>query len=100
MTVGDGGEAGTAPAVTGDGASGSRDGQANPDERRFAPFADGMGPAIAVAVAVLAPAYAPRRPTETVLYRPPAPSSPFSRTPASTTRAGCPGTSSRSCART
>jgi hypothetical protein len=27
-----------------------------------------MGPAMSVAVAVLAPAYAPRRPTETVLY--------------------------------
>jgi hypothetical protein len=54
--------------VTGDSAGLSRDGEANPDERRFAPFADGTGPAMAVAVAVLAPAYAPRRPTETVLY--------------------------------
>jgi hypothetical protein len=54
--------------VTGDSAGLSRDGEANPDERRFAPSADGTGPAMSVAVAVLAPAYAPRRPTETVLY--------------------------------
>ncbi len=50
-------------------------------------------------VAVLAPAYVPRRPTETVLYgmssRTWSPSSP---TPASTTTAGCPATSSRSSA--
>jgi len=54
--------------VTGDSAALSRDGEANPDERRFASSADGMGPAMSVAVAVLAPTYAPRHPTETVLY--------------------------------